>query len=330
MQFFDDQMQPDEVPLQTIATSFRSGVKRKEKKSLFGNTMTTFVGTDAVDFLVDNGFAESRREAVAIGVLLEKECRLFEHVKRKFPFKDADLDYIFLYYDTSEYIFKTHRPWFKPWLQLIGFRRERLSDAEAHLEMPFATGSDHPKFTVKESLVIRSKESRSILRKEHEAGDEEDIDDFGISKYRKNIETSNQVFSGIGANPAKALPQNFSRARSTASIDPEVTHYRDSEDEDLPLETSDSEDDDAVIIVKQLKKPPTQDITITKKDEKKVSDVMAEVRHELHDKLVRLPPEINGHHQVTVSHFCPILPPGQSIQCSSIQTFLGRNRQWRI
>lgn len=291
MQFFDDQAMPEEVPLQAIANSFRSGVKRKDRKTLFGNVLITFVGTDAVDFLVENAFAESRLEAVAIGLRLEKECRLFEHVNRRFPFKDSDLDYTFLHYDTSEYVFKTHRPWFKHWLRLTGFGGKKLSNSEAHLEMPFADGNDHPKFTVKDSLVIRSKESRSFLRKEHEAGDEEDIDDFGITKYRKNIELSNQVFSGISANPKAALPRQksppkMSRDKSTLSVDLEVEHYRNSENENLSLDTSDSDDENPMIFEKKLQKPPVQDITIEKKDDKKVADVMVEVRHELHDKLV--------------------------------------------
>jgi hypothetical protein len=293
MEFFDEHALPEEVPLQTIAISFRSGVSRKERKTIFGNALITFVGTDAVDFLVENGFAESRLEAVTIGERLEKECRLFEHVKRKFPFKDADLEYTFLYYDTSEYVFKTHRPWFKHWMRLIGFRGEKISASEAPLEMPFANGNnDHPRFTVKESLVIRSKQSRSLLRKEHEAGDEEDIDDFGITKYRRNIEMSNQVFSAISSSP-KALPRprskessKMQRAYSTRSLDLEVEHYRDSEDEEISVETSDSEDERPIITVKKLNKPPCQNINVTQKDDKKVSDVMAEVRHELHDKFV--------------------------------------------
>jgi hypothetical protein len=177
-------------------------------------------------------------------------------------------------------------------LRLIGFRGEKISASEAPLEMPFANGNDHPRFTVKESLVIRSMESRSLLRKEHEAGDEEDIDVFGITKYRRNIEMSNQVFSGISSSP-KALPRprlkefsKLQRDESTLSVDMDVEHYRDSEDEEISLETSDSEDERPIITVKKLEKPPDQNINVTKKDDKKVSDVMAEVRHELHDKFV--------------------------------------------
>ncbi|CAJ1950134.1 unnamed protein product [Cylindrotheca closterium] len=298
----DDHDNGQEVPLQTIASALREGVKSHEHKTLFGNLVTTFVGTDAVDFLVENEYASTRQEAVALGVQLEKHCRIFEHKKRKFPFKDADLTYVFLNFDTSEYAFKTHKPWFKRWMRILGFKRVNITPEEAHMEMPFATGKDHPRLTVKDSLVIRSKESRSMLQKENEMGDEDDIHDFGITKYRKTVETANripgsqlpgqitnQVLSGIAGTPkAKALPRlSILNAPDEAALAAQlnVETYQDHRTSSLIFSTWDTEDDGTSVTVKQLGKPPNQDINFEKKDDKKIPDAMAEIRREIHDKI---------------------------------------------
>lgn len=302
----DEQENGEQIPLQTIATAFREGVKAEEKKSIFGNTVTSFVGTEAVDFLVDNNYAASRQDAVALGLRLENECRLFEHTKRRYPFKDADLAYVFLNFDTSEYVFKTHTPWFKKWMRLLGFKRVQMTPEEAHMEMPFATGLDHPRFTVKESLVIRSKESRSMLQKENEAGDEDDVRDLGIAKFQKDFEGSgfggipgSQIpekmlagVAGIAGTPkSKKLSKNLSvislatnQAALAAKLDVET--YENSDTASLSFSTWDTGNDGPPVTVKQLGKPPSQDINFEKKDDKKIPDVMAELRKELHDKTV--------------------------------------------
>jgi len=55
-----------------------------------------------------------------------------------------------------------------------------ILESQEHVEFPFATGVDHPRFTVKESLVIRSAEEKSRLKKEDEARAIMDGAEFGI------------------------------------------------------------------------------------------------------------------------------------------------------
>jgi hypothetical protein len=245
IEFLYDEELPKQIPLTAIANSFRLGVKRSEKGRYFGNTQSYFMGKDGVDFLVENGFADSREEAVAIGNRLRKVSQLFEHVKRKFPFQDSEVVYVFLNCDTNEYIFKTHKPWFRGWLGFLGFHDKSLSPSEAHIEMAFVRGCDQPRFTVKDSLVIRSKESKTMLQKEHDAEEEEeDINDFAINTYRRNIEMSAQPFSGIQGS---ALMQRTKLGGGKVSVegsdqllDIEVKHYQDTGDfDDINIETDD-------------------------------------------------------------------------------------------
>eukprot|EP00980_Cylindrotheca_fusiformis_P031124 scaffold25851_cov122-Cylindrotheca_fusiformis.AAC.1 len=56
----------------------------------------TFVGTEAVDFMVRSGLASSRTEAVELGRRLVAEFNLFEHVVRDHEFKDEHLFYRFV------------------------------------------------------------------------------------------------------------------------------------------------------------------------------------------------------------------------------------------
>lgn len=70
-----------------------------------------------------------------------------------------------------DYVFKTHEPWGKSELRLLGF----LPDEEAlrgtkkedeFLEFPYGRGVDYPKFTVKESLVERASSKSKSKRQE--------------------------------------------------------------------------------------------------------------------------------------------------------------------
>jgi hypothetical protein len=59
---------------------------------------------------------------------------------------------------------ETHKPWCQGFFRFIGFSNpSSMMEAEVQLEFPYATGIDHPRFTVEESLVIRSKESQKML-----------------------------------------------------------------------------------------------------------------------------------------------------------------------
>jgi hypothetical protein len=75
-----------------IADEFRAGVRVRTHSFHFKNYARTFVGSEAVDFLVNSSHAATRRDAVELGRQLEKDLALFHHVKREHEFKD---DYVF-------------------------------------------------------------------------------------------------------------------------------------------------------------------------------------------------------------------------------------------
>jgi hypothetical protein len=251
------------VPLKEIAEALRSGIKGKSLKYHFQTYHNSFRGTDAVDFLVNSGFAASREHAVVIGRRLAKELKVFQHVAGKHEFKDEPLFYVFLAYDSNEYIIKTHRPRGKSLFRMLGFLPEKdLAEAQVHLEMPYSEGVDHPRFTVKESLVIRSKESQRLLSQEMEDAD---------------------AASGLLGSQSQ---EQLARQGLDDFLDEDKDENTKSTDF---MEDEEEEEDDGVIVeIKILKKPPQQDINIKGKGGKKITDVLAEARHKVHGVLLHM------------------------------------------
>jgi hypothetical protein len=291
--------------LQEIADEFRDGVKRTGRRwggTVDGVAVNTFTGTDAVDFLTSRGFAKDRVEAVELGRRLQHELHIFEHIRRKQQFKDENIFYSFLYYDTSEYVFKTHQPWFKSFARLIGFHREGMSPSEAHMEFPFASGADHPRFTIKDSLVIRSRESRNALarRESIEDDDEAAEDDNDVEKDR--ADASGQM--------------DEVRDDSIPSITFDGSFYGDQAMFDTSLFTTARSDDDSDfdpneavqinvqddIEIKTLPKPPNQDMLFVKKADKPIPEALSNTTNEVHrvlghlfhDKAYKLPLETDS------------------------------------
>jgi hypothetical protein len=256
--------------LKEIAAQFRGGVEVKTLRYHLKTYHNAFTGKDAVDFLVNEGFASSRTHAVTIGRRLAKELKVFDHVTGKHEFKDEGLYYVFLTYDGNTYAITTHRPWGKPLFWMLGFLPEKVpSEAEAHLEMPYSNGVDHPRFTVKESLVIRSKESQKLLLQELEDAD-------------ADVDTA-------------AEPTNKSEEQLAKGLDDFLDEDDEEDDEgggkstELMLEEELAEDDGFVTEIKILKPPPQQDIDFKKKGgDKKITDVLAEARHKVHGVLLHM------------------------------------------
>lgn len=250
----------DEIPIKEIASAFRDGIKVQTLRYRWTAYHNAFKGTDAVDFLVDSGYASSREGAVTIGQRMVKEMKLFEHVARKHRFKDEPLFYSFLAYDSGEYVIKTHQPWGKPIFRMLGFLPpNELTKVEAQLEMPYSDGVDHPRFTVKESLVIRSKESQRILMQE------QDMEDNGTAAY-------------------STILQQFALAQG-------LDEFLEEESTNLVREEAEkehAEPDSAGLKIKILKKPPQQDINFRKKSDKKTTLVLQEARHKVHGVLLHL------------------------------------------
>lgn len=85
-----------EDTLDDLAEAFRKGVELKDRKYRLTTYKQCFVGTEAVDFLVSSGAAETREDAVQLGTALSEEYHLFEHVARDHGFKDEPLFYRFV------------------------------------------------------------------------------------------------------------------------------------------------------------------------------------------------------------------------------------------
>jgi len=152
-----------------------------------------------------------------VGRRLEREKRLFQHVTKDFMFEDSSYIYTFLDADTDNYLVKTqHSPLGASLLELLGFyqRKSRkgnnakggkrkaggadiLAERE-HVEFPFSSGVDHPRFTVKESLVIRSAEEKFRLKREDEAKTMCEVAEFGIVPTRGSFGSSDNPMRPFG------------------------------------------------------------------------------------------------------------------------------------
>lgn len=86
----------EDSTLNDLAESFRKGVEIKDRKYRLSTYKQCFVGSEAVDFLVASGAAETREDAVQLGKALAQEYHLFEHVTRDHEFKDEQLFYRFI------------------------------------------------------------------------------------------------------------------------------------------------------------------------------------------------------------------------------------------
>lgn len=86
--------------LEHIANNFRANVDIKDRKYRLKTFKQCFIGTEAVDYLLETGHAQSRDDAVQLGRSLAHEFHLFEHVTRDHEFVD---DYKFYKFtDPSE------------------------------------------------------------------------------------------------------------------------------------------------------------------------------------------------------------------------------------
>jgi hypothetical protein len=187
-------------PLSVIAEAMKKSLNVRPHRKGFTVFKHTFQGDDAVDFLVLNGFAMTRPEAVSVGRRLEREKHLFQHIGKENFFEDSNYLYCFLDSETERYLVqRSHVPAGARLLEILGFysRKGRaggknqkkgrakpggadILESREHVEFPFATGVDHPRFTVKESLVIRSAEEKSRFNKEDEAKAMVEVAEFGI------------------------------------------------------------------------------------------------------------------------------------------------------
>mmetsp|Transcript_30418 Transcript_30418/g.50532 ORF Transcript_30418/g.50532 Transcript_30418/m.50532 type:complete len:291 (+) Transcript_30418:161-1033(+) len=84
-----------DTDLNEIATKFKRHVKVSDRTYRLKSYKQCFIGSEAVDYLVESGATLTREDAVEIGKAF-MEMRLFEHVCRDHEFKDEYLFYRFL------------------------------------------------------------------------------------------------------------------------------------------------------------------------------------------------------------------------------------------
>jgi len=87
-----------DVPLERLqhaAFHLKSNVEVKDRRFLLKVYPNCFVGREAVTLLVTKGHAMDRDEAVRMGVAMQSELGLFEHVTGDHVFKDEELFYRF-------------------------------------------------------------------------------------------------------------------------------------------------------------------------------------------------------------------------------------------
>jgi hypothetical protein len=180
-----DEANKDAIPIYEIAESMRKSLKVTTTKHRLRTYKDCFLGREAVDFLVSFGFAFSRGEAVALGRRLQREVHLFRHISNSYDFDDEDHYFQFLDYDSKKYVIKGHMPQGKRILHAVGFMKdsEGLIESQGHVEFPYATGADVPRFSVKQSLVIRSSEAKKYLKEHEQALDSLDIAEFGVIEH---------------------------------------------------------------------------------------------------------------------------------------------------
>lgn len=77
-----------------LARAFVAGVELKDRLWRFSTYRQCFLASEAIQWFVDNGYATNRKDAVRIGNLLLSH-KIFEHVVKPQPFRDAFLFYRF-------------------------------------------------------------------------------------------------------------------------------------------------------------------------------------------------------------------------------------------
>lgn len=84
-----------DLDLDSLVDNFRRNVPIKDRRFRLTTYKDTFVGAEAVQWLVTSGTAENREDAVKLGLLMQ-EAGLIEHCVRDHDFKDEDLFYKFI------------------------------------------------------------------------------------------------------------------------------------------------------------------------------------------------------------------------------------------
>ena len=82
--------------LDSISQVFRENIHLHDHKSRMTTYRRCFKGSEAVDSLIELGFASTRKAAVELGRSLQEDVRLFDHVSRDLAFSDDSAVFQFL------------------------------------------------------------------------------------------------------------------------------------------------------------------------------------------------------------------------------------------
>lgn len=257
----DSGKESGDVSLKTIAKNFLLYMKlhtERRKLRIFHNV---FKGKHAVDYLIEQSYAETREVAVALGQQLMTNLSLFVPAFEGRFFQDDDTLYQFLNYDPDRFVITTYKPFGKRLFGLLGLLPDDEPPfGEVLSDLPYTTGTDHPRLTVKEALVIRSKESMKMME------EEKDYENNKTKSRAEIMEAGLDELMGDEVDEKRDGSPSLSRSKSGDS-DSTFT-------------------EDPNVEIKMLSKPPQQDMLQKPKSKgKPVPEVMAEARHKLHSFL---------------------------------------------
>lgn len=240
------------------ALAFRRGMPTRRWRNRLQIYTRVFRGSEAVDFMLKNDIAPSRKAAVDLGIIFQRQLRVFEQVHRKHDFADENHHYRFLAsFDPHDFSCNTHEPQGRWLLGFLGLLPpDDIAETDAHMEMPYATGVDHPRFTVRDSLVIRSRVQKRLLMHEQEDG------------------STSLLNQSVTQNQSDQLAQGL---KDILDESDDKSTANDTEEEDN--DDGNEQAEEAMTYVKMMKKPPPQDINVVTKASRKMPDVLKEARH---------------------------------------------------
>lgn len=184
------------VPGKEVSTLEGAAAALHEVPTKYRRGRRTFSGCDAVSLLVDKGFANDRREAVAVGKKIMTELSIFEHIGKKNQFQDNQTKFHFMPIRKGKP--QTHRPWGASLLWLLGAGQSDDQKSQRATEMPFAPSSEYPRRPLEDAFVPRTKSALPSFS--YDSSDDELLDtktddggDSQISLYERGNGQTEEV-----------------------------------------------------------------------------------------------------------------------------------------
>ena len=87
---YRQQIEEEALTLLDIAEHLMSCVESRDRKRRMTTYKNCFLGSDAVSYMVDNGYAVSRKDALDLGRVLAEHFSLFQHVEAEYKLLEDD------------------------------------------------------------------------------------------------------------------------------------------------------------------------------------------------------------------------------------------------